>query len=318
MTHIVSYLQALGFAVLFMVFINGSVGWALIYVLVGVGLASALSVFFSRKGFSVEIRPSAGLVNFGDRISCDIILTKNGFCFLPFIDLHVWGGGAECVRTSLLLRKRAVVKYEFRTEQSGLNTIFIPDTRLRDFWGIISLKADIPSVSAQIAVTPRIVEYIGPEVPPKLLPDDDENAEEGKTVLSGGLPGCEHREYVPGDALRRINYKLSAKRGKLMVRLDETSGTASVNLLISQNAGSECGDMAFALAKSIVMRGGNATIMFRGESFGAGSPETLEKLGEWLAFRNYNNMPQETGCEENDANADVVFSGRCEITTAGG
>ncbi|MBO7395493.1 MAG: DUF58 domain-containing protein [Ruminococcus sp.] len=43
-------------------------------------------------------------------------------------------------------------------------------------------------------------------------------------------PGYEHREYVHGDPLKRVNWKLSSKKDKLMVRLDEA--VASVQPMI--------------------------------------------------------------------------------------
>ena len=38
-------------------------------------------------------------------------------------------------------------------------------------------------------------------------------------------PGYEHREYVEGDPLKRVNWKLSSKKNKLMVRLDEAASS---------------------------------------------------------------------------------------------
>ena len=42
-----------------------------------------------------------------------------------------------------------------------------------------------------------------------------------------GVPGYEHRDYVPGDPLKRINWKLSSKKDQLMVRLDEKVSSSS-------------------------------------------------------------------------------------------
>ena len=58
------------------------------------------------------------------------------------------------------------------------------------------------------------------------------------------MPGYEHREYVAGDSPRRVNYKLSAKKQKLMVRLDESNGYATTNLYITENAQPVCCDKA--------------------------------------------------------------------------
>lgn len=319
MTHIASYIQALAFALLFLVFINGSIGWALVYVLVGVGLLSALTCVFSRRHFTVELRPHAEFAEYGDRIGYDVVVSKNGFCFLPFIEIRV-GGSAEAVaQTSLLFRRRAVATGYYKAERSGMNTITVQSAVLRDFWSIVRLRVTL-SETALIAVTPRPIEYSGPEVVMKTLPSEDEEAEEGRPVMSGGLPGYEHREYFPGDPLRRINYKLSAKKRRLMVRLDESNGLASTNLLIADSGLSECCDLAFALARQLVMRGGTVKIFHTGDSVTAATPETLAKMREWLAFRYYGN--NEEVQREEDAPAaekpDVIFSGAGEIQVVAG
>lgn len=321
MTHIASYIQALAFALLFLVFINGSIGWALVYVLVGVGLLSALTCVFSRKHFTVELKPHAEFTEYGDRIGYDVVVSKNGFCFLPFIEIKVGGSAETVAQTSLLFRRRAVVTGYYKAERSGMNTITVQSAILRDFWSIVRLCVPV-SETALIAVTPRPMEYLGPEVVMKTLPSEDEEAEEGRSVMSGGLPGYEHREYFPGDPLRRINYKLSAKKRRLMVRLDESNGLASTNLLIADGGLSECCDLAFALARQLVMRGGTVKIFHTGDSVTAATPETLAKMREWLAFRYYGNNEESGVQREEEAPAaekpDVIFSGAGEIQVVAG
>jgi hypothetical protein len=45
-------------------------------------------------------------------------------------------------------------------------------------------------------------------------------------------PGYEHREYEHGDPLKRINWKLSSKKAKLMVRLDEAAASVQPFLVL--------------------------------------------------------------------------------------
>ena len=65
MTHIASYVQALAFAVLFLIFISGSVGWALIYVLVGMAAFSVAVTLVSKRRFSVSLSDMTGTAECG-------------------------------------------------------------------------------------------------------------------------------------------------------------------------------------------------------------------------------------------------------------
>lgn len=52
------------------------------------------------------------------------------------------------------------------------------------------------------------------------------------TFSASSVPGYEHRDYIAGDSLRRINWKLSTKRHKLMVRQDEPVALARLSVVL--------------------------------------------------------------------------------------
>ena len=56
-----------------------------------------------------------------------------------------------------------------------------------------------------------------------------------------GTPGYEHRKYEPGDSLKLINWKLSAKRGEFYVRRLEGSSGAEQTFVLDK-AGSKSHD----------------------------------------------------------------------------
>lgn len=314
MTHIPGYLQAMIFAAFFMLFIHGEIGSVLLYILAGANILSAVLIIISRKHFTATLRGLSGTVDCGKNVEFEIILKKKGFCFIPFMELWIDAGHPIRLRTSLLFRKTASVKGVFRTEHSGLNKVTFEKAVISDFLG--NLHFNIKSEQqSQMAVLPRIIEYDGPEVPPNTLPSEEEEVEEGVSVIQGGMPGYEHREYTPGDSPRRVNYKLSAKRGRLMVRLDESTGHASTNLYITEDALPICCDKAFALASRLVIRGGTVKITHRNESRIAATPETLDRMREWLAFREFADTLEMTAEEPAPPDTEVVFSKNGEIVT---
>lgn len=307
MTHIVSYFQALFFSALFLVFINAEIGWTLIYIIGAAIVVSVTTFLISRKRFTAELRELSGVAECGRSIEFEVILKKTGFCAIPFVELCVYANGAVNLRTSLLFRKKVSVNGSFKAEHSGLNKVTLDKVVIRDFLGLLQFRIPMEQTT-QVAVLPRIIEYDGPEVKPNMLPSEEEEAEEGVTVMNGGMPGYEHREYVPGDSPRRVNYKLSAKKQRLMVRLDESNGYATTNLYITENGMPICCDKAFALASRLIIRGGTVRITHKGEERTAATPETLDRMREWLAFREYAETPEGVP-ETPPPDTAVVFSG---------
>lgn len=311
MTHLAGIIQALFFAAVFVMFLNADIGWAMIYIIGGVSVISSALLFLSKKRFKAELLPLSGTAQVGDIVEFEVKIAKTGFCFIPYIELWLSADESINIRTSLLFGKAKTLKGSFRVRHCGLNILKLDLITIRDFAGLFNLKIPCEQ-TAQKAVLPRIVEYAGPEIIPSVLPADDEDAEEGVSVIAGGLPGCEHRDYVPGDSPKRINYKLSAKKERLLVRLDESAGFAATVIFIAENALPVCCEQAFALAKLLINRGGSVKITHKGETQSAASPETLDKMREWLAFRDYSQSDAPAAAVPKDA--DIVFSGNGEIS----
>ena len=318
MTHIPGYIQAAIFAAVFMLFINGEIGSVLLYVIIGANIISIILILISKNHFTATLHSLSGVTECGRSVEFTVTLKKKGFCFIPFVDVCLDSGEPIHLRTGLLFRREIEVSGSFIAEHCGLNILKLDKVTVGDFLG--NFRFNIPcGQQSQMAVLPRIIEYDGPEIPPNMLPSEEEESEEGITTMRGGMPGYEHREYVPGDSPRKVNYKLSAKRGRLMVRLDESSGSASTDIYISENALPVCGDKAFALASRLIMRGGTVRITHKGDSRTANTPETLDRMREWLAFRQFADIADiseiKPGSDIPPSDTAAVFSGSGEIIT---
>lgn len=278
-------LQAAIFVVFFLLFINGGIGWLLVYTLLAAMLISFVLWFVSRKAFTVSVEEFSGIAEVGRECEAVVRIRKDGFCFLPTIKLIGEVGGRPFeVHTSLLFGHEAAVPVRIRPEKCGLLQAKLVQSVALDFFGLFRRRCNVEECSA-IAVLPRQVEYTGPEVVPSLLPSENEEREEGVAVFFGGTAGYEHRDYVQGDSLRRVNYKLSAKKRRLMVRLDESGGTESTNILLTSDADGDCAEQALALADIMVFGGSPVNVYHRGEVFSVTAPPSVDKLREWLAFR---------------------------------
>lgn len=116
---------------------------------------------------------------------------------------------------------------EYKASVYGTDEVGVEYVRIRDFLGILSVKKNVEKVSIKVRTLPEYVEnvynrdvifFLG-----YMADFDDSEEVNGGLSTTSGFPGYEHREYVVGDSPKRVNYKLSAKKDKLMVRLDEPS-----------------------------------------------------------------------------------------------
>ena len=282
---LVTFIQVLFFASIFLLFISGNVGWTLIYAFVLALIASVIILIISHRHYTIETEKFSGMTNVGGECTVDITVRKKGFCFIPYLTLEgSFSGQCFTVKTSLLLKSTSTVTLKLKPTECGLQKAVISKAYSEDLLWILRLKKNW-NVHSEVAVLPRQVEYNGPAVIPSTLPSENDEREEGLSVVSGGTPGYEHREYAHGDSPRRINYKLSAKKQKLMVRLDESYGTESTNIVLPAGADGSCAEQAYALAHKLLLSGNPAAVYHASDSFEAASPETLGKLREWLAFR---------------------------------
>lgn len=117
------------------------------------------------------------------------------------------------------------INVEYKTKVFGKDVVAAKELVFRDFMGLIEIKKSIKDVKLEIMTLPVYRETMYDKSIMQLTnycADFDDSEEISGSVFGlNGFPGYEHREYVKGDSRKRINYKLSAKKDKLMVRLDE-------------------------------------------------------------------------------------------------
>ena len=283
---LLGYIEAIAFAVIFLLFINGEYGWILIYSILAAIIASVVLCVVSRKHFSVSCSGFSGVYSIGDRVTTELKFTRRGFCILPFITVNGRFMGQSFTARCSIIGGSGSVRISLRAKECGLHRLEIDEIILRDFLGLIYFTSGERPENCAAAVLPAIVDYIGPEVLPSPFPSDDyEEAEQ--SLLSGGIPGYEHRGYVPGDSPHRINYKLSAKKRTLLVRKDESVAAESVEIVLAPGADGGCAEQALALAKRLIANSGSARVIHGKDSFTAGTPAAADRLREWLAFRDF-------------------------------
>lgn len=233
-------------------YINGKGGLMLCICLVFAFLLSTVNfiavkdkVFFEIKYDNVNLRK-------GDTFGVTLIVSKKCLLPTPYVEIKLHSSEkliplkSEIFKTSLFSKnERVKIKAEYKAEFSGKSTIEIEYVKVTDFLGIFSkliYKKSDKDV-AELRVLPNIPDRVYSSDILKSVADavtfDDNDEDTGETVRFGvGTPGYEHRAYVPGDPIKKINWKLSSKREQYLLRLDEkpsVSGQLVIVDLFSKN-----------------------------------------------------------------------------------
>jgi uncharacterized protein (DUF58 family) len=221
-----------------------------------VALAAPLAIYLAiglRAGFArapaeliVEPRRSLGRVREGGVVEVEVGVTVNRdvtwaeFSLQPGPGLRAASGPrsrAVDVGVRLHAGRTRVLRFPVRAERWGAPRAGVLRARLRDRMGVIVLESE-PFELPRLAVMPK-VETLRDLIEPARL-----RATVGSRVARSrgeGIEFSEVRAFHPGDPVRRINWRVSARRGELYVSDRHPELSADVVLLLDtfSNVGDE-------------------------------------------------------------------------------
>jgi uncharacterized protein (DUF58 family) len=138
----------------------------------------------------------------GDRRSVELTVEGSGIARLTDTVPEALGG-ASTVRRSL----PTTVAYEVTYERRGEHRIGPVDVVLTDVLGLVR-RATTVDVVDEVLVYPPVYRMGGPDAFARTLAPEPEDRQAFDRL----------REYVPGDSLRDVHWKSSAKRDELLVK----------------------------------------------------------------------------------------------------
>lgn len=243
---LVNYLAAVGLALIFALFLSGRIGWFLVLAFLCAPVLSLLMTLLFRSRIYVTSGVGAAVLCKGD--VCEVSVTVSSGCFLPSppvcIEAAVSAGavcGDKSITLSLMPFSEESFELKYTAKICGPASVGIKSVRITDYFGIFSfplVNIDENELISEIGIIPDIadVKPVDPTVKQVMelsaAADDSEDTTENTLAVFGGFPGYDSRDYVPGDPLKRINWKQSAKRGRLLVRLDDETACSSVSVII--------------------------------------------------------------------------------------
>ena len=223
-------------------FINAFGGLLLFELLLLSLLLSTLIYFLSQRKMKCEVRAVSDIAAKHETFEVELVLSSEIFPLptaMAEITLQTTDNlkltGKTEIRALVMSKAPTVIKIPVEAVYCGLGAVTVKSFIVHDYLGItdkditgrmhpsaalIKVLPDIPETGTQKEILRATAENSSY--------DEDSESESNETSLTPtGFPGFEHREYIPGDSLKRINWKLSTKKDGLLVRLDEKVSASS-------------------------------------------------------------------------------------------
>lgn len=241
--HLISISAVVLLIYIFTFYIDGEMGVILLAFMI---IAPILSLVFALLGKNaVEVSFDCdGYVKKGSNLLVNVVVEKKNNLPLAFIDIkpavsEVFEKNMKTYRISMLNENKKTFSFTVNAVTGGNGEISIESVYSCGFMGFVKFKSKM-----QIPL-PKIVGVI-PEIPQikassqlfrsisdvVMTSDDDEENDTAMMFSANTTAGYEHREYIMGDPLKRINWKLSTKKSKLMVRLDEAVSSVQPSIIL--------------------------------------------------------------------------------------
>ena len=225
------YVIALIVTFIFFLFYKMWVAW---YCLVLLALLPAVSFLIclicsSNLTFTTEIPV---LLKKGDKssVKIDIGGLASGLAIVRFTATVTDRMEDKSETVIYTVHDKGVSKFPLDTSHSGAFSYKISELRIYDLFGFFHVTRKIDN-SREVLIKPT------PSMP-HFMPDS--NGIRARSLRKSNSPGSEIydiREYNPGDSVKNIHWKISAKKDKLIVKepLEEYAGHARVLLKLSRD-----------------------------------------------------------------------------------
>ncbi len=281
----------------FTFYIDGEIGMILTAFIAFAAVISVLFAFFGRKRIAVSF-DCDGYVKKGGTLTVNVTVEKQGGFPLGIVSIKtasdaVFGCAEKTFRFSLSGKKHKDFSYTIDAITGGNGEISVVSVHSSGFMGFIGFKimGELPAPKS-VGVIPEIPKIrsssmLFRNIADSVITSDDESSSDSAMLYSANTaPGYDHREYVQGDPLKRVNWKLSVKKDKLMVRLDEAAASVQpvvmLDLYRGQNANANKAVIAeeklicavFGLITQLIEQGVASTFVY----YGAGGELTAESV----------------------------------------
>lgn len=286
MGSILSILSIIVVLLVFTFYIDGDIGVVIIAFMIFAPLVSTFFAWYGRKRVKVTF-DCDGYVKKNNSLTVNINVEKTGFFPLGIIEIglaasEVFSPVDKLYKLSVISGDRKSFSVDIQANTGGNGEIAVTSVRSCGFLGYFGCKAacQLPPPKS-VGVIPEIPDIkasskLFRSIADSVMTSDEESSDTAMTFSLNTAPGYEHREYVEGDPLKRVNWKLSAKKGIMMVRLDEAVSSVQPVVALDLFRGGKVNAAesvlveeriicsAFALISMLVKQGIASTVVYYG------------------------------------------------------
>ena len=234
----INFLLCLAGAIFLTYAITGT-GGIFVTILLITALVFSLTIkIITSKTLSISVELSTEVINKGENFEAKVLIGKGTILPTCFVDFELGFteniSSEEVPKYRVISAKRSgdVINIPLKAELSGGGSVYLKSVTLADFLGISKKKIPVGDEVRRVSILPRIPDTgtqaeIMKTVSESITFEDSDEESDETALGSTGVPGYDHRQYVEGDPLKRINWKMSSKKNILMVRLDEKITSSS-------------------------------------------------------------------------------------------
>jgi uncharacterized protein (DUF58 family) len=219
----IAYLFLIGYSIIFAILYDAYISALIVIVLVFlpiVLLVMMLCTFFLIK---IEVYPPLESVGKDELIEFEIHIKNSSFLPIAYSEILLFYGiefSEKKTRGKVAVfidsRSEEIVKYRMTPEHCGNIIVEFKSIAIYDYLKIFSVKKAIKK-QIMVVVLPALYEIESEFIPNMgMATESDEFSKIKQGDDSSEVFGI--REYKEGDRINRINWKLSSKKGQLMIK----------------------------------------------------------------------------------------------------
>lgn len=230
------YLLLLVMSYVFAYLFNLNENYILLYMLLLVPIADFIYFILVKNKCEVQIISEKEVITRGEENKYSLIIENKGNITIPFVDYSVninnkfSSNKTISKRVAVDSSKSFINTFFLTSEHIGLANIIVPQISVSSIFGFFDKRYQI-NKEIDTTILPDYKEisniYQALEIGGGLDLEDEVN----RSAFQGE-PGYEYKDYIEGDPLNRVNWKLSSKQNKLMIRKSISGSKLTKSILL--------------------------------------------------------------------------------------